>query len=376
MSETEDRSAGGCCGSDSEASSDGCRCCGSPKATPGPCCGPIPLDRVPHVPTTLTIADKWGTFKARIGVGRMHYAIPPGLYAVGDPTADSPVLVTANYRMTFDKLRSELTGIDAWIVVLDTKGINVWCAAGKGTFSTDELCRRVEAVGLDRAVSHRRLILPQLGAPGVRAHEVRKRIGWAVVYGPVRAADIPQFLAAGCKATPEMRRVRFTLADRLALTPLEFLMWGRYALAVAGLMLLLGCLGPDGWSWPRLATVGVPSAVALLAAYLVAGVATPALLPWLPGRAFAVKGVWVGLVTAAVTVACLSGLPGCPCSLPAMAGWMLLIPAVASFMAMNFTGASTFTSLSGVKREVRSAAPIQAFLAIAGMVLWTVGRFA
>jgi acetyl-CoA decarbonylase/synthase complex subunit gamma len=336
----------------------------------------MPLDRVPQVPTTLTIADKWGTFKARIGVGRMHYAISPGLYAVGGPTDDSPVLVTANYRMTFDRLRSELTGIDAWIVALDTKGINVWCAAAKGTFGTDELCRRVEAVGLSRAVSHRRLILPQLSAPGIQAHEVRKRVGWEVVYGPVRAADIPQFLAAGCKATPEMRRVRFPLADRLVLTPLELFLWGRYALAVAALMMLLGCLGRDGWSWARLATVGVPSAVALLAAYLVVCVATPALLPWLPGRAFAVKGVWVGLVAAVVIIACLSIFPAPPHSLPGLAGWVMLICAVASFMAMNFTGASTFTSLSGVKREVRSAVPIQAFLAVAGMILWTVGRFA
>jgi len=375
MNERDDKLAGGCCEGAGKAAAPSRPCCGASEAPAAPCCGPIPLDQVPRVPTALSRADKWGMFKARIGIGRMHYAVSPGLYAVGDPSAGSPVLVTANYRMTFDKLRAELTGIDAWIVVLDTRGINVWCAAGKGTFGTDELCRRIQAVGLERAVSHRRLILPQLSAPGVRAHEVAKRTGWRVTYGPVRAADIPAFLAAGFQAAPEMRRVRFPFADRLALVPLELLMWGRYLLALAAVMLLLGCLGRDGWAWGRLVTVGVPSMAALLAAYLIGGIVPPALLPWLPGRAFAVKGLWVGLAAAVGLAVCWLVVPG-PRSGAALAGWVLLIPAIASFMAMNFTGVSTYTSLSGVKREVRAAAPFQAFLAIAGMVLWTIGRFA
>ena len=85
---------------------------------------------------------------------------------MGSPSPDSPVLVSANYKLSFDVLRRSLAGIDAWILVLDTKGINVWCAAGKGTFGTEELLRRIAAVRLGEVVSHRRLVLPQLGAPG------------------------------------------------------------------------------------------------------------------------------------------------------------------------------------------------------------------
>jgi len=92
--------------------------------------------------------------------------------------------------------------------VLDTHGINVWCAAGRGLFGTDEVVRQVEAVGLSARVSHRKLVLPQLAAPGVAAHEVKRRTGFRVIYGPVRAADIPTFLAARMTATPEMRQVR------------------------------------------------------------------------------------------------------------------------------------------------------------------------
>ena len=75
--------------------------------------------------TELTVSDILGTWKARWGINRMNYKVEPGLYCIGKPDSNSPVLVTANYKMSFDMLRKELNGIDAWILVLDTKGINV-----------------------------------------------------------------------------------------------------------------------------------------------------------------------------------------------------------------------------------------------------------
>jgi hypothetical protein len=123
--------------------------------------------------------------------------------------------------MTFDVLRKELGGQNAWILVLETEGINVWCAAGKGTFGTEEVARRVKTTRLAEVVNHRSLILPQLGAPGVAVHRVREECRFSVVYGPVRAQDIPRFLSEGMKTTPEMRRVTFPVSERLALTPVE-----------------------------------------------------------------------------------------------------------------------------------------------------------
>ena len=102
---------------------------------------------IPVVSTALKAGDRWGSIKARWGINRMRYGVLPGLYAVGSPGADSLVFVTANYKMSFDALRSSLVGLDAWILVLDTKGINVWCAAGKGTFGTAELVSRIAEGG-------------------------------------------------------------------------------------------------------------------------------------------------------------------------------------------------------------------------------------
>jgi acetyl-CoA decarbonylase/synthase complex subunit gamma len=285
------------------------------------------------------------------------------------------VLVSANYKMSFDRLRSELAGIDAWILVLDTKGINVWCAAGKGTFGTDELVLRVKETGLERVVSHRRLVVPQLGAPGVSAHEVRKQCGFGVVYGPVRAADLPRFLSNGMRADAEMRRVRFGLADRAAVTMVEVAQGGGYALLIAAVFVLLGGLGADGFVLDRVLTVGIPEALLVLGAFLGGAVVTPILLPCIPGRAFALKGAWVGLFGTLGLWWLLVGWPAEGTAMWTLVAWLLLGSALASFVAMNFTGASTYTSLSGVRKEMRRAVPAQAVAVVAGLALWAVTRF-
>ncbi|OQX09781.1 MAG: acetyl-CoA synthase subunit gamma, partial [Desulfobacteraceae bacterium IS3] len=151
---------------------------------------------IPQISSVLTQTDRWGSIKARWGVGRMDYTLDPGLYALGAPDEKSSVLVTANYKMSFDRLREALPGRNVWILVLDTKGVNVWCAAGKGSFGTDELVRRIESSRLDKIVSHREVILPQLAGPGIAAHQLRKRSGFSAVYGPIRAEDLPAFMDA------------------------------------------------------------------------------------------------------------------------------------------------------------------------------------
>jgi hypothetical protein len=273
--------------------------------------------------------------------------------------------------LTFDVVRRDAAGLDAWILVLDTQGVNVWCAAGEGTFGTDGVIRRVREARLAEVVNHRRLILPQLGAPGVAAHEVRKGCGFSVVYGPVRARDIRSFLEAGMKASPAMRRVDFPTIDRLVLTPIEITGLLRPAgWAAVGLFLLSG-FGPGifslGAAWER----GF-AAVAALAAGIVAGaVVTPVLLPWLPGRAFSVKGGLTGGILAACAVMWQRGSLEAPAAL----ALLLAMTAVSSFVAMNFTGATPFTSPSGVEKEMRRALPVQAGLTVLAGFLWVGGPF-
>lgn len=91
---------------------------------------------------------------------------------------------------------------------------------GKRTFATGESLHRIHETELAERVSHRVLTSPQLGAPGVSAHEMEKRSGFKVEYGPMRACDLPHYLLTH-QSTPDMRRVRFGLADGVALIPVE-----------------------------------------------------------------------------------------------------------------------------------------------------------
>jgi len=284
----------------------------------------------------------------------MGHIIVPGLYRLGVPTPDSPVIVTANYTLSFDAVRSALKGADCYILILDTNGVNVWCAAGKGTFGTDELVRRIDVTGLVSVVNHRVLVLPQLGAPGVSAHEVQRKSGFRVEYGPVRARDLPAFLSTR-KATPEMRRVTFPVIDRVVLTPVEFVPAVLPTIIVAVVLYFLA---------------GPVAALAPFAAVLAGTVLFPALLPLLPTKDFSTKGLILGVIVAlpfSVTFVSNPVLPSWAISLAALAP-LLIMPAVTAYLALNFTGASTFTSRTGVKKEIFRYIPVMVAIAAIGVV--------
>lgn len=301
---------------------------------------------IPKASTQLTWKDRWGAIKVRFGIGRMKYVISPGLYKVGEPDATSPVLVTANYKLSFDYLRSHLKEIHAWILVLDTRGINVWCAAGGGLFSTEELIRRIQKLGLANIVQHRKLILPQLSAPGVSAHEVTRVTGFKIQYGPVDARDIGNYLKNGEKAFPEMRKVQFPLKKRLAFIPMELI----HALKFSPLFLLgtwaLACLHHQA------IVLFIPREFWLCVAAMLAGsVVFQIILPIFPFRSFILNGWILGIVILFGT-----GI------LVEIKGWYLLsllflLSPVTAYLAFQFTGATPFTSLSGVEKEFKYGIP-------------------
>jgi acetyl-CoA decarbonylase/synthase complex subunit gamma len=326
--------------------------------------------RLPQMSSTLVWQDRWGSIKARWGVGRMDYKVDPGLYALNTPDNNSPVFISANYKMSFDRLRQALAGRSGWILALDTKGINVWCAAGKGTFGTEELIRRIESSGLKNIVSHRKLILPQLGAPGVAAHKVKQISGFNVQYGPIRAEDLPAYLDAGFKATAQMRIKTFPLKERAVLIPIELVEAMKAFLILAAVFFIISGFGGPAGFWANAGSFGLFAVIALLCAIIGGTVLNPLLLPYLPGRAFSIKGFSVGIVIALILLYLrdinLSAWPGRVEAL----SWLLIIPAVSGYLAMNFTGCSTYTSLSGVKREMRWALPLEIALGAAGLLMW------
>ena len=326
---------------------------------------------MPQVAATASIRDFWGTIGARTGIIRRNYKVAPGLYAAGSPGPQSPVLVTANYNLSFDALRLSLAGIDAWLLVVDTRGINVWCAAGKGSFSTAEVLHSVHHSRLKEVVSHRQLILPQLAATGVAAQDVRKGCGFAVRFGPVRAADLPAFLHNSMQCDESMREVTFSLRERAVLIPVELFLLAKPLLAAFVLVLILSGIGPTIFSPATALNRGLILLAATGLGIVGGAVLAPLLLPWLPGRQFWCKGL----------------VSGVPCALSA---WLLFAPriglaeqlalvlwveTVSSYLAMNFTGSTPFTSPSGVEFEMRRGLPAQLAAACLTLALWLTGPF-
>ena len=257
--------------------------------------------------------------------------------------------------LSFDALRSALKGVDAYILVLDTKGINVWCAAGKGTFGTDELIRQIESSGLSGIVSHKNIIIPQLGAPGVSAHEVYRRTRFRVEYGPVRADDLPEYLRTG-KATPEMRKVIFPVYDRLILAPVELVHVIIPTIIATFILWFL---------------VGQVASLAAIIAVFAGTVLFPAFLPFLPTKDFSTKGLILGIIVAipfSYMYALSSGIPSRATGAGALVP-LLIIPAVVAYLGLNFTGSTTFTSRTGVKKEIFRYVPIMVAMTVIGIII-------
>lgn len=209
--------------------------------------------------------------------------------------------------------------------------------------------------------------MPQLAAPGVSSFEVRRRCGFKVIFGPVRAADIPAFLEAGNRADPAMRRTYFGLLDRLVLTPVELTALVKpliyFTLFLFLLNLVSVLLVGDGIQLVFLIGQSFFDLVPFLGAVLIGAVFVPALLPYLPGRALSWKGLVLGLIWAVIYI----GLLGSEAGLLETVSYFLINPAVAAFLSINFTGSTTYTSLSGVVKEMKFALPL--IIAAAGLGL-------
>lgn len=303
--------------------------------------------KVPQVSSELSWLDHFNGCKVRWNIGRSSYIVPPGLYAIGTPGPTSHVIVTANYKMSYDLVRSNLKGRNVWLLILETFGINVWCAAGKGTFGTSELIHRLTRSGLSRLLQHRILLLPILGAPGVAAHRIAKETGFNIRYAAIRATDLAEFLDNGSITAPEMKQLSFTLRERLVLTPVELVQSLKYVLPVALILLL------TGWWLNAVAAVIIVN-LALLGSLLIGTVLVPAVLPWIPGISFSMKGALAG----GLWNACLILWQGEPLYFSAKVATFLLGTAISSFYALNFTGSTPFTSRSGVRKEIRYAIPV------------------
>jgi acetyl-CoA decarbonylase/synthase complex subunit gamma len=172
-----------------------------------------------------------------------------------------------------------------------------------------------------------------------------------------------------------MRRKTFTFQERAVLIPIELVQALKPALPVMAAFFLLSGFGGSAGYGANLRTQGPWSAMAISLALLTGAVLTPLWLPWIPGRAFSFKGGLLGLMAAGSLVLWKGYVSGTGFQLLEGLAWLLLMPAISAYLAMNFTGASTYTSLSGVKKEMRWAVPLEIAFGALGVICWIGARF-
>lgn len=153
----------------------------------------------------------------------LPHAAPTGLFPIGTPDEDSPVLVTANFSLTVRRVKRSLRSQNVWLLVVNTSGINVWCAAAGGKFTEHQVIDAVKVSRLAEQVKRHELILPALAATGIDRGAIRRATGFHARFGPVRCADLPRYLANNCRKTEQMCRFPFDWRHRWdMLVPMNF----------------------------------------------------------------------------------------------------------------------------------------------------------
>jgi DMSO reductase anchor subunit len=211
-----------------------------------------------------------------------------------------------------------------------------------------------------------------LGATGVSARDVKKQSGFEVVYGPIRAKDIPEFLKNNRKTKGNMRKVTFSFIERLILTPIELKAVLKPVLIIAIVLFIISGFGPGFFSFSNAWTRGLTAIIFLFTGILSGAVITPALLPFIPFREFAAKGIISGIAVSGLSILMVSPSIGGRAFLLSLSLFTIVI---SSILAMNFTGATPFTSPSGVEKEMRRFLPIQAIIIVVSTGLWIYSAF-
>ena len=303
--------------------------------------------------------------------GISHVPIEPGIYESGNPTPISPVIVTANYDYTYIRVMKDLEGIDAWVLAVDSRGINVWCAARGGNFGNSQLIEAVKATDIREISSKKNLILPQLSGGGVsmpKLYEKDVEFPFKVRYGPVWSEDLPQYLKNGQK-TEKMRLAKFTLKQRMkvGLGHTSFLIrkiFLKFLLVAMFIILTLALFNP---SWfPKLIVAGE-----ILLAVIIANFLLALLLPITNfTRKFVIKGYIFGALSAVG-----SGLLTYIIHQNIIYVFFTLIFYfwIGFFSTMSFSGSTMATSPTEIAEEYPLFKKINKSLLIVGIILLSIG---
>ena len=274
--------------------------------------------------------------------GSVLIPIESGLYIYGNPTDQSPVLVTANYQLTVRRVGSALQEQDVYLLVADAMGENVWCAARGDKFSTNEVVEVIKATRIGELVSHRRLILPQLAAGGIDHREVRDTIGWKARFGPVYAKDIPQYLQTG-KKTEKQRTISFDLRERLEMAFQQSFFLSKFLFFWLFVVGLLGRIILPNFDLFEIFILLLPI---LWLSYIVFAL----FFPLFPTKSFLKRSILYGVLLAFL-LSTFGGLWNPQVTIINVSQWFVIGFALGHFLGMDYSGASPISKPTEIDEE-------------------------
>ena len=158
---------------------------------------------------------------------------------------DSPVLLTCNFQLTVERVKRVLEGMDAYLLVANSRGVNVWCAATGGLLTDHDVISVLKTSGIEDRVDHRQVVLPQLAATGIEGKVVQHRTGWRVVWGPVQRRGYSRLSGQRDARTRSMRTVTFPWPQRLEMA----VAWAFPISQLALSCCRCGGRDPTAWAW-------------------------------------------------------------------------------------------------------------------------------
>ena len=122
-----------------------------------------------------------------------------GIYPIGNPNEDSPVLITTNFALTYFIVSGEIEAsrVPSWLMVMDTEGLSVLTAWAAGKFVGDAIGQFVKKSGITEKVKHKKIVIP--GFVAAVSGDLEEELGpeWEVKIGPREAAHLSPFLKLG-----------------------------------------------------------------------------------------------------------------------------------------------------------------------------------
>ncbi len=317
------------------------------------CCG-----NATEAPISLnfTILDYFKVLISWILSYRRTFSIEPGLYFTGkEYDMNTPMIVTCNYHMTVFLVWRKMRRIPVRVLVIDTKGINVWCSAGKGQFNAQEILKQLAKYPKEILTNEAKLqlILPKLSLSGVKLSDLRP-YDIDPIIGPIYLEELPAFLTKRPFKNSIDSHYKFDLRDRLFTLIPTFIQFTVY-LGIGAIVLLAIHLWLNTGIWWQV----IPIGLTITTIYIL-------MFPWLPTKSFAKKGISLFFILSALFVAILNHY-----GIHRVLDWVFYVSftvGASLFFSLYYTGNSGVSNYSEVRRETIIYLPISVFILLISFV--------